>query len=86
MRGLERRLKNLEAALVSDECPVCGLKPGDPVGDYEVVWEDIYTENPTDETEKEPECCHGCGRQLEYVVVWDDVDLAICGEEQGRGD
>jgi hypothetical protein len=76
MGSLKRRLKNLEAALVSDECPVCGLKPGEPIVDYEVVWEDIYTEALPDESEKEPERCDGWDRQLEYIVVWDDVDPA----------
>ncbi len=86
MGSLERRIKSLEASLAGEECPVCGNDPNNPITDYEVVWEDVYTEEPADEAEKEPERCHGCGRQFEYIVVWDDVDVAIYREEQGRGD
>jgi hypothetical protein len=64
---------------------VRGYEPGKPIDDYEVVWEDIYTVDLAGEFEKEPEHCRGCGRQLEYVVVWDDVDLAIYREGRGRG-
>jgi hypothetical protein len=79
MGGLERRIKNLEAALAGDECPVCGEDPGAPVTDYEIVWEDIYTEDL--DLEEEPECCDSCGRQLEYIVVWDDLILRPEPEE-----
>jgi hypothetical protein len=76
MGSLERRLKALEAALAGDECPVCGLDPRSPMTEYEVVWDDIYTEDGEEKgDEEEPECCDGCGRQLEYIVVWDDLVL-----------
>ena len=69
MGALERRIKNLEAALVPDECPVCGYSPPAPIL-FEVVWEDLESEDREDEP-KEPEHCHGCGRQLTYTVTWD---------------
>jgi len=75
MGSLERRLKALEAALAGDECPVCGVNPTEPVTDYEIVWEDIYTEDSEAGDEEEPECCDGRGRQLEHIVVWDDLVL-----------
>ena len=60
MGGLERRIKNLEAALVGDECPECGYDPHAP---YEIVF--------TGEDEpKEPEFCHGCGRDTHIVITW----------------
>jgi hypothetical protein len=74
MGSLERRLKALEADLASDECPVCGVNPAslDPVTEYEVIWEDAEDAVPYDE-EPDEEFCDGCGRQMGYVVVWDDL-------------
>jgi hypothetical protein len=66
--GLVRRVKKLEAALVSDDCPVCGYSPQAPIR-YEVVWEDANPEDLEDDP-KEPEFCHGCGQQLTYIVTW----------------
>jgi hypothetical protein len=51
---------------------VCGEDPESPISDYEVVWDDIYTEDLEDQV-NEPEYCHGCGRQLKYTVVWTDL-------------
>jgi hypothetical protein len=67
--SLERRVQELEGALPSEECPVCGHGPQVP---YEIVFgdgdEDDYLE---DEPEK-PEFCDGCGRQLNSVIFFDD--------------
>jgi hypothetical protein len=82
--SLERRMKNLEAALVPGECPVCGLDLNAPP-EYDVVFEDTEGEDLEPLAEEEPECCDGCGRQLEYVVVWDDL-VHHERKEQERGD
>jgi hypothetical protein len=56
--SLERRIQELEGALSSEECPVCGHGPQVPYP-YEIVFgdgdEDAYLE---DEPEK-PEFCYG---------------------------
>jgi hypothetical protein len=80
--SLERRIQGLEAALTSDECPVCGLDPDAPP-EYVVVWEDVCTEDLKGETD-EPEFCDNCGQQLEYVVVWDDLNTYGRPEQEER--
>ena len=74
MGSLERRLKALEGSLGKNECPVCGHDPQVPITDYEVVWEDTAPEDLEGDA-AEPERCEGCGRQLDFVVVWDDLIL-----------
>ena len=37
------------------------------------MWEDIDGPEDLGEGDEEPTYCEGCGRQLEYVVVWDDL-------------
>jgi len=72
--SLERRLKALEGSLGKNECPVCSHDPQVPITDYEVVWED-NSEEDLEGPVKEPERCDRCGRQLDFVVVWDDLIL-----------
>ena len=68
MSGLERRIENLEGALSSDVCSVCGHGSQVP---YEIVFggdEDDYLEDDAEE----PEVCDGCGRQLYSIIFFDD--------------
>jgi hypothetical protein len=83
--GLERRIKNLEAALVGEECSECGYDPQAPIT-YEVVFDDPgETEGPEDEPEG-PEFCEGCGQQLNTIIVFDDPAPRVSEREELRRD
>lgn len=64
---MARRLARLEAEH-APPCGECGHAPGGPVEGYDVEWTDIEEAEPA-----EPEFCEACGRQLVYVVEWDDI-------------
>jgi hypothetical protein len=68
MGSLERRMWDLESALSSDVCPVCG--DGSHLG-CEVVFDDAESEGLEDELE-EPEFCEGCARQLNTIIYFED--------------
>ena len=71
MGSLERRIESLEAALGGGECPVCGYHPEKPIADYAVIWDGL--DDPDDEWPEEPRFCEGCGRQLDFFIVWHDL-------------
>ncbi len=80
MASLGRRIRDLERALSSDTCPVCGDGPHVP---YEVVFDEgeDFEDGP-----EGPEFCEGCGRQLNTVIFFDDPSPAVPRrEEQQRG-
>jgi NAD-dependent SIR2 family protein deacetylase len=81
MGSLDRRIQELEGALSSDECPVCG---DGPHASYEVVFDE--SEDLEDELE-EPEFCAGCGRQLNPILFFDDSSPRLPKrKERERGD
>ena len=82
MGSLERRIQELEGALSSDECPVCGDGPQVP---YEIVFGDDEDDYLEDERE-EPEFCEGCGRQLNTIIVFDDPPPRVSEREELRRD
>lgn len=68
MGSIRRRLCRLEGAN-TPPCPGCDWTGDLSEVEYEVVWEDAPSHEPT-----EPKRCEECGRQLEYVVTWGDID------------
>ncbi len=66
--SLENRLRRLEGDNPKP-CPACG-DDGTPADmHFEVAWED-----ETDRSETgEPERCPECGRPLEVIIRWPDV-------------
>ena len=66
MGGLRGRLRRLEMAAGGERCPECGLRPGEPITAYELVWETAGEEAP-----EEPPECPGCGRGLRITVAWE---------------
>ena len=83
MGSLERRIQDLEGALSSDACPVCGNGPQVP---YEIVFGDDEDDDLEVDAE-EPEFCDGCGRQMNITIFFDDSPLTMPqGEEHEHGD
>ena len=82
MGSLERRIQELEGALSSEECPVCGDGPQVP---YEIVFGDDEDDYLEDEPE-EPEFCEGCGQQLNTIIVFDDPAPRVSEREELRRD
>ena len=73
--SLSRRLGRLEALRSeAGECTECGLSPGAPLVDYEVLWDDARDAEPV-----EPEFCGTCGRQTSFVV------RVVYGDAEGGG-
>lgn len=68
--GLNGRIRRLETFSSGQRCPECGLRPGEPITDYEVIWETDGEKVPED-----PQDCSGCRRGLVIVVTWEDLDL-----------
>lgn len=66
MSNLKRRLHCLET-VYRGRCPECGA--GRSPAEYEVVWNDSEDQEP-----EEPEYCETCGRQIVYIVTWDDIE------------
>ncbi len=67
--SLDARLRRLEGG--DEPCPECGWD-GDWSGvEYEVSWDDLDADPGNLEP---PEACPECGRQLEIIVTWGDVD------------
>ena len=80
MGSLDRRIQDLESALSSDECPVCG---DGPHASYEIVFDE--SEDVEDDLE-EPEFCEGCGRQLNTIIFFDDPSPAVLKREEQERD
>ena len=83
MGSLERRIQELEGALSSAECPVCGHGPQVP---YEIVFgygdeDDYFEDEPA-----EPEFCDGCGRQMNIIIFFDDSPLTMPQREEREHD
>lgn len=64
-RGIDKRVRNLEAYSGGQACEECGDGGGGP-STWEVVW--MGPSGPS-----EPRWCGTCGRPLEIVVTWDDI-------------
>ena len=64
-RGIDKRVRDLEASNGGRACEECGDGGGGPEI-WEVVWVDP-------EESAESKLCGTCGRPLEIVVTWDDV-------------
>jgi len=68
--NLGRRLHCLERG--RRECPECGSKASPAA--YVVEWDDEPGQEP-----EEPEFCVTCGRQITFIVTWDDIELGEVG-------
>ncbi len=68
-RSLDGRLKRLEGG--DEPCPGCGDDGDLSNVEYEVVWDDLDAD-PGDQSP--PETCPECGRPLEIIVSWGDLD------------
>ena len=69
VRSLERRVSRLEESTGGGgKCPECGWGGDDfgPDDTYEVEWID------PGRAEDREEFCEVCGRQLAYVITWED--------------
>ncbi len=67
--GLGDRVRRLEGG--DESCRECGWD-GDWSGvEYEVAWDDPDADPGNLEP---PEACPACGRQLEIIVTWGDLD------------
>ena len=64
------RLEEATGGTGGDECPECGGGGDDfgPDDTYELVWVD------PDGPDGREEFCKACGRQLVYVITWEDMD------------
>ncbi|MDP9485587.1 MAG: hypothetical protein M3Q49_07325 [Actinomycetota bacterium] len=70
MGSIENRLRRLEGDYATP-CPGCGYDGDLSNVEYEVVWDDLNVD--PDDLES-PEACPECGRQLEIIVTWGDLD------------
>jgi hypothetical protein len=72
--GLERRIKNLEPALVGDECPECGWSDDGSEGDEEAPYEILFVgEGGNLGTSA---FCETCGERIPEIVFADDLPPA----------
>ncbi len=72
--GFHRRVSSLERK--RRRCQECGA--GRSPTEYAVVWDDSENQEPG-----EPEYCETCGRQIVYIVTWNDIEPDSGSEDAG---